>query len=103
MSFGKRAVTFQSSDNSHLCFREGFSGWQRRHANITKLGIRIRQSNVRQRVVRVQLNRTLKVLDAFLEAFECPLVPEVSSFEIEPIRLSILGVSFSQSPFLRSA
>ena len=51
---------------------------------------------VSQRVVRIERDRFLEVLDAFGDSFRSALVPGVAAAQVQPIRFHVLGVAVAR-------
>jgi hypothetical protein len=66
----------------------------------SKQRVRVSQSGVSERVVRVFVDRLLEVLDAFVQTLRRPPIPVVAAQEIESVSLGVLGVMLGQALLL---
>src|SRR5690242_19189083 len=95
MGFGQRVINFQGLQRGLLGPWKGLLWGNETEGHKAVVGIG--QTGISQSVIRVFLNRLLKVLDALVQSFLASLVPPETAFQIVLIGFGTGGVALGHA------
>src|SRR6185295_15572191 len=93
VNFGESAVDFERRQRGFASTSERLPWDDRGDSDISKLGVAVRESRVRKRVIRIEINRLVEAFDGPVKRFFGSLIPVITTLQIQSIGFCVFSVA----------